>query len=353
MTIFDSGLFELPYLQEKTLRALEDVARFVDLANEPDTTKWYAKRLRELASPAVAHLVTVVAHVYQAGGEAVGADHVEAILKGGTFALARWSKQYKLVDPTRAAFAPFAPARSDEEIEEKAEAEPDAAISAEDAHAMDLRLEVCGAMARAMLHEDLSDVCKRILCWLVMDLTRSSFADIVVVSRKFLPGDIDRTVEETAAAYRALHERGLIERVDGLPNLRDDAIALRLVAAGLNGSKHPAPFREETFGFPGARIAGKRTIGNELWVYPSEALEKAAERWLGKDEELVSLREVMQRALGEDRVYIETVRRGSTARGPVLRVRLRCPFEADEAEICADLKQAADGWLRELVVRTR
>ncbi len=353
MTIFDSGLLELPYLQEKTLRALEDAARFVDLANEPDTTKWYANRLRELASPSVAHLMTVVAHVYQAGAEAAGAEHVEAILKGGTFALARWSKQFKIVDPTRAAFAPFAPARSDEEIEEKAEAVPDAVISAEDAHALDLRLEVCGAMARAMLHADLSDVCKRILCWLVMDLTRSSFADIVVVSRKFLPGDIDRTAEETAAAYRTLYERGLVERVDGLPNLGDDAIALRLVAAGLNGSKHPAPFREEGFGYPGARIAGKRTMGNELWVYPSEALAKAAERWLAQDDELVSLHKAMQCALGEDRAYVETVSRGSTERGPVLRVRLRFPFEADEAEIGAELKAAADAWIRALVIRRR
>ncbi|MBI2390077.1 MAG: hypothetical protein HYV09_10850 [Deltaproteobacteria bacterium] len=353
MTIFDSGLFELPYVQEKTLRALEDAARFVDLANEPDTTKWYAKRLRELASPAVTHLVAAVAHVYQAGADAVRAEHVDAILKGGTFALARWSKEFKIVDSVRVAFAPFAPARTDEEIDEKAEAVPEALISAEEAHALDLRLEVCGAMARAMLHQDLPDVCKRILCWLVMDLTRSSFADVVVVSRKFLPGDIDRTAEETAAAYRALYERGLIERVDGVPNLRDDAIALRLVAAGLNGSKHPAPFREETFGYPGARIAGKRTTGNELWVYPNQALAKASERWLATDAELLSLREAMQRALGEDRAYVETVQRGSTERGSVLRVRVRFPYEADEAVLQAELEAVADAWLRALVVRTR
>jgi hypothetical protein len=352
MSFFDSGTLSLDWLQEKALRALQDAARFVDLANEPDTTSWYAKRLRALSSPAVGHLVPIVVHLYQVGDEAASGEHVEAILKGGTFALARWSKRWKIVDPTKAAFDAFAPERSDEELDEKAETPPEDVVSVEDARAMNLRLEVHGAMALAMLHEDLPDAGKRILCWLLWNLMRSPYADIVVVSRKFLPGDTNRTPDETAAAYRALYERGLVERVDHLPDLREDALALRLVASGLNASKHPAPYREEKFGYPGARIGGKPTLGNELWVYPSEALGKVAERWRGKDDDLAALGEAMQRALGEDRVYIETVRLGSTERGPVLRVRLRYPFEANDAEVTAELKVVADGWLREQVLLT-
>jgi len=43
MSIFDrqSGMNRMPWLQEKALAALEGAAALVDLANEPDTTRWY------------------------------------------------------------------------------------------------------------------------------------------------------------------------------------------------------------------------------------------------------------------------------------------------------------------------
>lgn len=59
MSIFGEGfggLNPMPWIKEKALAALHDAARFVDLANEPDTTTWYARRLREPEADAVSEL---------------------------------------------------------------------------------------------------------------------------------------------------------------------------------------------------------------------------------------------------------------------------------------------------------
>lgn len=45
-----------------------------------------------------------------------------------------------------------------------------------------------------------------------------------------------------------------------------DRLALRLVAEGVNASKQPLRYEPITFGFPGARVGGQVTFGNELRV---------------------------------------------------------------------------------------
>ena len=46
----DSPLDPNPWLQEKSLAALQEAARLVDLANEPDTTSWYERKLKEYSA---------------------------------------------------------------------------------------------------------------------------------------------------------------------------------------------------------------------------------------------------------------------------------------------------------------
>jgi hypothetical protein len=63
----------LPWLQEKTLRALEEATRLVDLANERDTSAWYAKELKLRAHALISRLAPVVALVHESP-DAAGGD---------------------------------------------------------------------------------------------------------------------------------------------------------------------------------------------------------------------------------------------------------------------------------------
>jgi hypothetical protein len=352
MSIFDGVGDPLPWVQEKALRALGDTARFVDLANEPDTTTWYRTRLRELAGPLVNHLARVVAFLYGVDTEAASHAEWEAILRSGTFGLAKWCKRWKIVDPVAAAVAPFAQSRSDEDTAEKAEAPPDEIREADTAESDGLRLEIHRVMAGKMVRPDLPEAARRLLCWLLYNLGLSPFADIAVVSKKFLPTDIGLTPDETLAGYRALYDLRLVERVVGLPNLRDDALALRLVVGDLNASKHPAAYRDEVFSFPGARIGGEPTIGNELRLHLSDTLA-ASLRWLGGDDDAVELRDALQAGVGADRVHVETVRVDTAKDVPVVRVRARYRLEEDDRAMTAALTTVAEAWVRERVVRGR
>ena len=72
MSIFNpsSGMNALRWIQEKALSALEDAARLVDLANEKDTSPWYAKELRRRAGAMIGRLAPLVALVHGVGEEA-------------------------------------------------------------------------------------------------------------------------------------------------------------------------------------------------------------------------------------------------------------------------------------------
>ena len=342
----DSPFSRLPWVQEKVLRALQDAARFVDLANEPDTTTWYARRLRELASPLVGHLAPLAALVFGAGAEAAASKAWEGIITGGTFALAAWAKRWKIVDPTAAAFAAFAPERDDAEIDEKAEAPADTVMSADEAHAAELKLAVLHCWVGHLLRTELADEERQLALWLMYHLPLSPYADVVVVSKRFLPTDIGLTPETTLAGYRALVRRGMIERVDELPDLSPESLALRLVAGDANASKHPRPYHDETFGFPGARVGGRPTIGNELGIPLPLPLAQAVLRWRFSNDDLDELRIELQRGLGDDLAYVERVEIERERDAGPLWVRLRYPIEEDDRRLVVDLQAIAQTWLR-------
>jgi hypothetical protein len=350
MSIFDgvTPMNPLPWLQEKTLRALQEATRFVDLANEPDTTEWYAKRLRELATPLVHHLVGVVGLVYAAGQDAVALPEAESIAQGGTFALAKWCKAWDLVDPTEREFALLAEQREAEDIERKAEAPPEEVLSEDSPQALSVRVEVFGSMCARMVQGELSEPGRRMLCWLLFNLTHSPHADVAAVSKRFLPTDIGVTVEETAAAYDELFRAGLIERIEGLPDLREDVIALRLVVSGLNGSKHPLPFREERFGYEGALIGGKRTMGNVFFVDLTSAAGKATGWWATDAKSMDELRSAIQRSIGATRIFIEGVEFRRSEREVHLKVRVRVPMDLEHDDVLRDeVATAAEAWIRQ------
>ncbi len=351
MSIFDSskGWDPSSWLQEKTLAALEETARLVDLANEPDTTPWYAKTLRERAGRLANRLVPVVALLHQAGQQA--ADHEEwgLMLEGGSFGLARWCKKFGIADPNRIALQAAGALVLDdsEEREGKEEEIYPEVISAEDDQAQDLKLQIYSSRTRRLLHADLSEAERRLELWLLAELWLSPYADTVVVSKKFLPGDIDCTPEDTAESYRAMYERGAIERVD-LPDLRPESLALRLVVPGTNDSKHPLPFREESFGFPGARIGGQITSGNMFGMaIPVNATRRLANQSATVvAEELEELRRRIQGHLGDDRVYIETVELAPVGGSAGLRVRLRQRLDDDDRLLRLGIEKVLETWSR-------
>ncbi|HEY3351714.1 MAG TPA: hypothetical protein VGQ83_00570 [Polyangia bacterium] len=357
MSIFDpkAGMNPLPWLQEKTLAALEEAARLVDLANEPDTTPWYAKTLRERAGRFAGRLAPVVAFLYEAGQKAASHEEWGLLLEGGSAALAPWCKKWDIADPTKVALRAAGAIVADglDEAEDKAEAVPPVLIAVEDEHATDLRLDIYGACTRQLLHAELTESERRLELWLLAELWHSRHADIAVVSKKFLPGDIDCTPEDTAAAYRALYERGLIERV-ALPNLRPEALAVRLVVPGRNDSKHPAPYRAETFGFPGARVGGQYTSGNVLGAPLPAAVASALPGWSAARlaEELGELRSRIQEHLGDDRAFIEQVELAPSGGTVGLRVQLRQRVDDDDdASLRLGVEQVIEAWGRSQAAR--
>jgi hypothetical protein len=352
MSIFDStsGLNPVPWLLEKTLRALQDTARLVDLANEPDTTAWYAKTLKSHAGGIIGRLAPVVAFLYEAGQEAAGHDEWGPIVERGSFALAAWCKKWNIADPVAKGFALLAAEKDPDDEAGKAERTEPEPMSAEDERALHLRLEVYASTARRLMYEELSEPAKRLMLWLLFELGHAEHADIAVVSKRFLPGDINATPEEALDVYRQLYERRFVERVEGLADVGPDALALRIVLPGMNDSKHALPYRDETLGFPGARVGGKHTIGNMLHVRLPKALGAGLARWRSSKERLDDLRDQLQAAVGEDVAYVEEVELRKLGDEPRVLVRVRYPMETEDRAILALLEPAVESWAREKVV---
>jgi hypothetical protein len=355
MSIFDpeSGFDPLPWLQEKTLDCLVESARLVDLANEPDTNAWYAKTLRSRASRLVGRLAPIVALLHRAGAEAAASEAWQPVLNGGSFALAAWCKKWQISDPATAGFGAVASAPDEAEAEPKSEALEPGLAEVDEATSLGIRLDIYGAFSRRLVHETLTESERRLVMWLLAELWHSPLPDIAVVSKRFLPTDIGCTAEETAVAYRSLYERGVIERVDGLPDLSETALALRLIDEGTNESRHPAAYREETFGFPGARVNGQPTLGNLLHVGVPDRLWTALERWRPQvtADDLTALATHLQERIGTDRVFIEAVELGSSRGLPEIVVRLRYGWDEDDLELQARLAEATEHWLRGQLVR--
>ena len=344
MSIFDptSGWNPLPWLQEKTLRALEEAARLVDLANEKDTAPWYAKELKRRAGALIGRLAPVVSLLHQVE-DAASHDEWGAIRERGTFALAAWCKKHDVQDPAQRAFDLLAKEHEDGEAEAKAERHAPERDDLDDLRTLDLRCTIYGSLTRRLLHEDLPEAARRMLLWALSHLTLGHGPDVVSLSRRFLPTDIDLDPETTAAAYRCLIERGLIERVDD--DADGDALRLRLIAEGFNESKQPLPPGEVTFGFPGARVGGKPTLGNELRVALPAAYLKTLLRWRFGDDDRKALGAALQAHLGPQRAFVEAIAIDDGGE-PAVLVRLRYSWDEDDRDMTRALHEATLAWVR-------
>lgn len=349
MSIFNptSGMNALPWIQEKVLSALEDAARLVDLANEKDTSPWYAKELRRRAGAMIGRLAPLVALVHGAGEEAASSGEWSRIAERGAFALAAWCKKHGIEDPRKHSFDLLAVERDDGEAEEKAERPPEPEEERRALAVLDLRCTISASLARRLVWDELPAPARKLLLWALSHLEFAEQPDVVGLSKRFLPTDIGVTPEEAALAYRTLMERGLVERVD-LPASSGDRFALRLVAEGVNGSKQPLPYEPIAFGFPGARVGGQVTFGNELRVLLPTPYAQLLSRWQFSRGDDQALGAALQEHLGADRAFIEhvSVDPGEPA---ALSVRLRYPWDQSDETMREALTGAALAWVRHRV----
>lgn len=338
----------MPWLREKVLAALVEAARLVDLANEPDTTDWYARTLKERAGRLIGRLAPIAALVHGAGQEAADHDAWGPIVERGTFALARWQKDFGIQDPGAALnLLATDPAEDAEDKEEVVEQE---VVDAKDRRTLDWRISIYASIARRMMLEELTEPARLLLLWLLHEIQASPYADVAAVSKRFLPGDIGVSSDDALAAYRELYDKGFVERVDGIPNLRADALALRIVVPYMNESKHKPSFRDERFGFEGDVIGGRRTIGTRVFLDLETPMRAALRRWRRSGVSLDALRDAIQKRVDQDRIFIESVHFrtiGDDTEG--LDLSLRYPIEDDEEDFRSILGAALDDVLRELL----
>jgi len=342
MSVF-SGVFNpLPYLQEKTLSALVAAVELIDVANEPDTTNWYKRKLTQIAASIIDRLVPVVALVHGAGQEA--ADQSRVIIEGGSFALTRWCKKYEIGDSRSIGRVSIAELKLASEQEEKDE-EIETPQFDGDWH--DLKLSIYNSMCLRLLHDELPTHAQKLLLWLMRGLWISDPPDVVSISKRFLPTDIGVSQEEAAQAYRLLHERGIIERVTDVSESLDkcDNIKLRLVVQGVNDSRHAPAFKEEEFGFPGARIRGQITSGQTVLLKVPESILERLQRWFKEERSLPELRNELQSAIGDDRIFVEDAKIRFLQDQPQVQIQFRFPLEDESDDLENEVVAQAKSWI--------
>jgi hypothetical protein len=123
---------------------------------------------------------------------------------------------------------------------------------------------------------------------------------------------------------------------------------LRLIVDGFNDRKHTTAYREETFGFPGARVDGKPTIGNILGVPLPPSVQRSLQGWPALSDR-VSLRQWLQDVIGPKRAFIEEAKGVQNQEGALVEVKLRLPVDESDRDIENILAPAAESWLRQQV----
>jgi hypothetical protein len=353
MSIFSGEFDPLPWLQEKILHALQTAVSLVDVANEPDTTAWYKRKLLQTAEQLIDRLAPVIAFLNMAGSEAVDEEEWRPMLEGGSFALATWCRKWKIGDPTNIAKGSLLHLRTVEEDDEKSEEISSELFEGDLAAALDLKLQIYGYMNRRLLTDEISPAASRLLLWLLGRLWLADTPDVVSVSKRFLPTDIAIKPEEASGAYKELYKQALIERVDSARTDEPaDRLFLRLVVRGLNDSRHAAEYRDEKFGYPGARVAGKSTAGQGTFIELPKALSATLGRWFKDAQELTELRDALQVRIGEERAYVERAEVKYRDELPVLAVHFRYPLDADLEPLQRELSDFAEQWLKERLIRT-
>lgn len=350
MSIFDNDFMNpVPYLQEKTLAALQAAARLVDLANEPDTTDWYKRNLLGIAAALIERLVPVVALLHGIGSEA--AQQAEAIVKGGSFALSRWCKRWEIGDVSAINKVLSRDLRPREENEEKSVIAIHADFEGDIVEAQNLKIGIYNNMCMHLLKDEFPEVAKRMLLWMLRGLWLSEPPDIVHVSRRFLPTDIGVSREEAANAFQFLYDHGVIELVDEAKQGAEqrDALRLRLVAEGLNDSKSKLAFQDIEFGFEGARVNGKPCIGQTILLSLPKSMSTRIARWFKKEQEISELRSHLQETVGKDRIYVESTRLTTSEVGEsMICIEFRHPIDCsddDEKALETEIKSTTSAWI--------
>ncbi len=194
------------------------------------------------------------------------------------------------------------------ELEAKAQEADVESEELDDLEILALREAIHNRIFHLLLYGDLGDVEKRLLSFLGHRLTWSPGpADEVTFSRRFLPSDIDASVEETSAAYRSLYERGLLERVMH-EEPHSDAVCVRLVCEPFNDRKHPTPYEPVEFGGPGTRLGGEPTTGQMVSVTLEGVDERKQRQWGLLDEAtLETIARHVGDSIGQDRIHVERV----------------------------------------------
>jgi hypothetical protein len=361
MSIFDgySGFDSTEWLREKSLVTLEIAASLVDLANESDTTPWYAKNLKGIATGLISRLGPMVALFYGLGQECVKEEGWHEIGERGTFALVKWCKKWRIKNPYKFVNNLTPKERTADEVSEKSQEIKKEIRQVDERESDAIKLEIYSNMSIQMLNDELSEASKRILSWLLFNLSLSSPPDIVAISKKFLPTDIRCTPEKTKEGYRLLYEKGLIEKIDR-PNLRENDIALKLVVEGMNDSKHPNPCAEnEVFGHPGIRIGGEFSTGNIFTITFDGKLNKALSWLYGKSKKLDELKLFLQKEIERNRVYVENIevqiqdqdkehyKEQDKAQIRYLTVQVYYPIEANDSFIESEIKKLAEKWVKQ------
>lgn len=354
MSIFDpqSGLNPLPWLQEKVLVVLQVATKLIDLANERDTTPWYRRKLKGLGDQLVSRLAPIVVLVHAAGDEAASNDEWGPILDEGTPALARWCGRWKIADPRDEAFGTVIYPHPPDDSAEKAEVSDEDEVQPDDLAALESKLQIYSSMSGRLLHDKLSQPAHRLLLWLLRDLWLSVPSDVVVISRRHLPTDIGVTNDEAKQAYKELYDLGVIERVDPkTPQEGGDRLGIRLIVEGFNDRKHAVAYREERFGFPGARIRGRPTCGNIMALPLQPTWSTVIERWAPGNSELDKLVTFLRVKLSEDRSFVESAeieeRRGECR----LRLDHRFPIDEDQNVLEKDIISLVDAWFNEWTMK--
>jgi len=353
MDIFDpqSSLNPSDWLKEKALASLQSAVSLIDLANEPDTTSWYRKNLKRIGEHLISRLMPMNALLHLSGSKSVQREELESILEKGSFALAKWCRKYQVMNP----YELYSNLESVSRDGKADEPEETVRPTVEDEEVPWLKLEIYSNMALKMMDQELTEPAKRLLSWLLYNLNFSEYADILIVSKTFLPTDIGCSRKETDDGYRLLYEKGIIEKVNEL-DISENAIAIRLTISGVNDSKHAPPYQEQTFGRPGMRIKGEPTVGNIFILTFDRGLSKYLE-WLSqspknKDQLLMFLR----KSIGEDEAYFDEVRIAEKVKeldNPVaIEIEIRYPFGVNDISMESRVKNLVEKWMKESMIAT-
>jgi hypothetical protein len=243
------------WLIEKTALALDEAARLVDLANEPDTNAWYRDTLGKVAARLIARLAPILGVLCDRGEAANEPSKWEPIAKHGTSALLAWMRDNDLGDLIGWAVSKQPPRLSTPHLvaAERAERIDKPPIPSDVDNRAFIQFRLLSNCARWLQHREVTPATQQLLLWLMTRLEGAEYVDVVTLSRKFLPNDIGASSAETEAAFRTLWEAGVIEPVDYLPAPENrDCFRVRLALLGDNETKYPPPYEPHNFG-PGRK----------------------------------------------------------------------------------------------------